>query len=61
MKRVALMKHLAEYSCYIEREGAKHSIVKNVATGKRTSVPRHVEIPDLMCGKICKQLGISKP
>lgn len=61
MKRMALMKHLAAHGCRLEREGANHSIVKNEATGKRTSVPRHTEILDLTCAKICKQLVIPKP
>jgi predicted RNA binding protein YcfA (HicA-like mRNA interferase family) len=61
MKRVALLRHLATQACYIEREGGKHSVVKNETTGKRTTVPRHAEIPDQLCKEICKQLGILKP
>lgn len=58
MKRRTLLKHLSEYGCELRREGSRHSIYQNAATGKRTSVPRHTEIDNTTARKICEQLGI---
>jgi hypothetical protein len=33
----------------------------NPANGRRSAVPRHSEIPDLLCRNICRDLGISPP
>ncbi len=61
MKRRQLLDLLAEHGCELLREGNRHSIYRNAATGKRTSVPRHGEIDNLTARKICKQLGIPPP
>ncbi|MBA2442572.1 MAG: type II toxin-antitoxin system HicA family toxin [Rubrobacter sp.] len=61
MKRRGLLRHLADHGCELRREGSKHSIYRNAATGKRTSVPRHTEIDDLTARKICEQLDIPPP
>lgn len=58
MKRWALLKHFQEHGCELRREGSRHSIYQNTATGKRTSVPRHTEIDNTTARKICEQLGI---
>jgi len=40
------------------REGGRHSWWGNPANNRRSSVPRHSEIVDLLAVKICKDLGI---
>jgi predicted RNA binding protein YcfA (HicA-like mRNA interferase family) len=58
MKRGFFLKHLKENNCVLSREGAKHSIYKNISNGKATTVPRHSDLNDITCKMICKQLGI---
>lgn len=58
MKRRALLKHLEEHGCRLLREGGKHSWWLNPELNKRTAIPRHIEIVDVLAGKICKDLGI---
>lgn len=41
--------------------GGNHSLFRNNENGKMTSVPRHPNIDDLTCAKICKQLDIPYP
>jgi len=61
MKRRDLLIHLAEQGCRLVREGAEHSIWQNTANGRRTSEPRHREIPGYTALRICKQLEIQAP
>ena len=61
MKRVDLLRHLRQHGCQFVREGSDHSIWENPANTRRTAVPRHREIPDYTCMRICKQLGITGP
>lgn len=58
MKRNELLRHLHKQHCILLREGAGHSIYLNPATKKQSAVPRHKELSDLLCQKICKQLEI---
>ena len=58
MKRRELIRHLANHGCHFVREGGDHSIWENPANGRRTSVPRHREIPDFTAQRICHRLGI---
>ena len=58
MKRGDLLRYLERCGCKLEREGSRHSIYRNPATGKKTSVPRHMELDNRLARKICKQLGI---
>ena len=60
MKRSQLIKYLHHNACIFEREGSGHTIYKNLTAGKRTAIPRHAEIKDIVCNEICKQLGIPK-
>jgi len=60
MKKNYFLKYLVNHGCLIKREGSKHTIVINLKTKKRTSIPRHSEIDDNLCSDICKQLGIPK-
>jgi mRNA interferase HicA len=61
MKRRDLLQHSSKHGCRFVREGGEHSIWENPANGRRTSVPRHREIPEFTARRICRQLGISNP
>jgi len=62
MKRKELIRHLERHGCVLLREGAKHSRYINLAEPNRiTTVPRHIEIANLLAIKICRQLGIPDP
>ncbi len=58
MKRKKLIKHLRNHGCEQLREGGKHSWWCNKERNRRTSIPRHTEIVDILAIKICKDLGI---
>jgi mRNA interferase HicA len=40
------------------REGARHSWWHNPVQNKRSAIPRHKEIRDILALKICKDLGV---
>ena len=61
MKRRDLLKHLEQHGCRFVREGGGHSIWENPANRRRSSIPRHREIPDYTAAGICKQLGVPPP
>jgi len=61
MKRRLLLKHLKKYGCEFLREGKKHAVYINPKLKKVSTIPRHIEIPDKLARKICKDLGISLP
>jgi mRNA interferase HicA len=46
MKRRDLIRHLEQSGCYLDREGADHSIYRNPRNGRCAAVPRHCEIND---------------
>ncbi len=58
MKRGDLIRHLRSHGCELLREGGRHSWWYNPALNKRSAVPRHNEISDLLAKKICKDLGV---
>ena len=58
MKRQQLIKHLRSGGCFLVREGGRHSWWSNVDGTKRSAVPRHSEVRDLLARKICQDLGI---
>jgi len=58
MKRNYFIKHLYANNCSMLREGSNHTIFKNQSNNKQSTVPRHNELSDLLCKKICKQLEI---
>ncbi|MCA1837979.1 MAG: addiction module toxin, HicA family [Actinobacteria bacterium] len=60
MKRRAFIAHLRLNGCQLIREGARHWW-GNPASGARSAVPRHFEVSDLLCKKICRDLGIPSP
>jgi mRNA interferase HicA len=61
MKRLKLLRHLAQHGCCLHREGGKHSIWRNPANERKVPVPRHAEIVDRTALRICEQLGIPGP
>ena len=60
MKRNELLEYLRSQGCELLREGAKHSWWHNPNLNKKSSVPRHNEIKDILAKKICKDLGVEK-
>ena len=61
MKRTDLIRYLLEQGCEFLREGGRHSVYVNRATGKSSTVPRHREINDILSKKICKDLEVDPP
>ncbi|OQX80167.1 MAG: addiction module toxin, HicA family [Bacteroidetes bacterium 4484_249] len=60
MKRNKLLKHLRNQGCTLLREGGNHSWWINPAQNKRSSIPRHSEIKNILANKICKDLGVKR-
>lgn len=60
MKRSELLKYLHSNGCELLREGSRHSWWYNPMPNKRSAIPRHSEIKDILAIKICKDLGILK-
>ena len=58
MKRESLLRHLRRHGCYLKREGRSHSLWCNPRTGAVEAVPRHVEVPNLLAKKICRNLSV---
>ncbi len=58
MKRYELLEYLRSKGCDFLREGRRHSWWSNPEQNKRTAIPRHTEINDMLVRKICKDLGI---
>ena len=58
MRRTELERYLRTHSCYLLREGNKHSVFHNPDNGQTSTVPRHTEIFPALAKKICKDLGI---
>ncbi|MBM3881697.1 MAG: type II toxin-antitoxin system HicA family toxin [Verrucomicrobia bacterium] len=61
MKRRDLLRHLQAQGCRPEREGARHTLWINPATGAVESVPRHAEIGKHLARKICRGLSVPQP
>ncbi len=57
MKRNELLRHLRRHGCYLKREGGSYSLWTNPNTGRIEAIPRHVEIPDRLAAKICRELS----
>jgi len=58
MKRNELLRYLRRQGCDLLREGGKHSWWHNPALNKRSAIPRHSKIKDILAKKICKDLGV---
>jgi mRNA interferase HicA len=54
VKRAFLIRHLEANACRFVREGGKHTVYRNVASGKHSTVPRHRAIKDGLAQKICR-------
>ena len=61
MKRTELLRHLRQHGCELYREGAKHSLMRNVANNQVAAVPRHTEIKEPTAKRICDDLGVPRP
>ncbi|MGD9853950.1 MAG: type II toxin-antitoxin system HicA family toxin [Planctomycetaceae bacterium] len=61
MKRVDLERHLRKHHCRFHREGGDHTVFENAQNQRRTSIPRHREIPKYTVRAICRQLDIPEP
>lgn len=53
-----LEKHMRQEGCALLRQGSSHAIWWNPENQKRTSVPRHRELPLTTAKAICRQLEI---
>ena len=58
MKRSSLLQHLRRHGCYLKREGRAHSLWCNPQTGAVEAVLRHLEIPNGLARKICRNLSV---
>ncbi len=58
MKRNKLVKYIESNGCTFVREGGSHTLYRNNSNGKISTVPRHPDIKENLCRKICKDLGI---
>jgi len=61
MKRGDLIRHIESYGCELLREGGNHTVYVNRAEKKVSTIPRHREIDNNLCRKICKDPGIPRP
>jgi mRNA interferase HicA len=59
MKRSEFLKYLRSQGCELLREGANHSWWFNPELNRRSAVPRHSEVKDILAKKICKDLGVA--
>ncbi len=51
----------ALHGCELLREGGNHSWWHNPSQNKRSAIPRHNEIKEILAKKICKDLGVPSP
>ena len=61
MKRKQLIAYLNSNDCELLREGSRHSLYRNGNNGFIAAIPRHPDLNDIKCMKICKELGIPYP
>ena len=61
MKRGDVLRYLEAHNCRWVREGRRHSVYRNAANGRQSTVPRHTEIKNGLVRKICRDLEISPP
>jgi len=61
VKRRDLLRHLSQHGCALLREGGNHSWWHQPTFNRRSAVPRHNEVNDLLVRKICSDLGIPRP
>ncbi|RLE36264.1 MAG: addiction module toxin, HicA family [Acidobacteria bacterium] len=61
MKRRELLRHLRRQGCELLREGSRHSWWHNPQQNRRSAIPRHTEIKNILAAKICRDLGVPRP
>jgi predicted RNA binding protein YcfA (HicA-like mRNA interferase family) len=61
VKHADLNRHLQANGCHFVREGTKHTVYRNAAAGKHSTIPRHREIKDGLVRKICRDREIPRP
>ena len=61
MKRADLIRYIEKNGCEFLREDSKHTVYISRIEKKVSTIPRHKEINEYLCKKICKDLGIEKP
>jgi len=54
MKKEEFIRYLGSHGCVLLREGGRHSWWHNPRLSKRSAVPGHSEIKDILVKKICK-------
>lgn len=59
MKLRDLIAHLREHGAEFLCEGGHHSVYVHRGNRKSIAVPRHREVNDSLCRKICKDLDIA--
>jgi hypothetical protein len=58
LKRKDLLRHIRAHGGELLREGTRHSVFVNRASGKVSTVPRHREINEFLARKVCRDLDI---
>jgi len=58
VKRRGWLRHLDNHGCELLREGGNPSWWWNPFQNRRSAIPRHSEINDLLARKIFKDLGL---
>ncbi len=61
MKRTDLLRYLEAHGCVFLREGAPHTVYKNLANGLLSAVPRHRHVKRGLVRKICDDLDVPRP
>ncbi|MFM7549787.1 MAG: type II toxin-antitoxin system HicA family toxin [Cyanobacteriota bacterium] len=61
MKRRDLLRHLPQHGCALLREGGNHSWWHHPQLNRRSAIPRHNEIKELLVRKICRDLAVPAP
>jgi len=61
VKRRDLLRHLKQHDCSLLREGGNHSWWHHPKLNRRSAIPRHNEIKELLVRKICLDLAIPLP
>ena len=56
-----LIRYLEEHGCVFLREGARHTVYKNLDNGLLSAVPRHRQVKRGLVRKICADLDIPRP
>ncbi|MHB8511853.1 MAG: type II toxin-antitoxin system HicA family toxin [Actinomycetota bacterium] len=60
IKRRDLERYLLRQGCAVVREGGKHTVWENPSNDRRSTIPRHNEIPRVTARAICDQLGVKR-